>query len=321
MGQRVEGMPAFFNAGVPLQPLVSDTHHPCSATQWRTYYLPCRTSRAIVAHVNSQRTSSSFVDENILKKWYLVSDYQRRLSVWRWEMQWYTHTHTHVPDFTLWYGNHIHWQHNRDKCIRLHSEHKVFQREDDMGRTAAFLMDMHVLIPSQIMTREPHCSALWWQRTSVGSLSAWWQVRHGPLHTISRYMVSLQQILLSKMEFLYKIILSFSRLPRASKNPHDYSGAFPFHCVHRPYSAGRVEGTGVGPWPQRGGQVRGRAVKGEMADGKARLAEEVYNQTINHQTVLKRSDVKKTPIILGRCIGLIYLKNLILDKIIVVVWI
>lgn len=116
MGQRVEGMPAFFNAGVPLQPLVSDTHHPCSATQWRTYYLPCRTSRAIVAHVNSQRTSSSFVDENILKKLYLVSDYQRRLSVWRWEMQWYTHTYQILAfDMEI-----IHWQHNRDKCIRLH---------------------------------------------------------------------------------------------------------------------------------------------------------------------------------------------------------
>lgn len=94
MGQRFEGMPACINSGVPLQPFVSDTHHPCSATQWRTYYLPCRTSIAIVAHVNSQRTLSSFVDENILKKQYLVSDYQRRLSVLRWEMQWYApHTH------------------------------------------------------------------------------------------------------------------------------------------------------------------------------------------------------------------------------------
>lgn len=96
MGQRFEGMPACINSGVPLQPFVSDTHHPCSATQWRTYYLPCRTSIAIVAHVNSQRTLSSFVDENILKKQYLVSDYQRRLSVLRWEMQWYSMLHTHT---------------------------------------------------------------------------------------------------------------------------------------------------------------------------------------------------------------------------------
>lgn len=87
MGQRFEGMPTCIDSGVRLQPFVSDTHHPCSATQWRTYYLPCRTSIAIVAHVNSQRTSSPFVDENISEKQYLVSDYQRRLFVLRWEMQ------------------------------------------------------------------------------------------------------------------------------------------------------------------------------------------------------------------------------------------
>lgn len=188
------------------------------------------------------------------------------------------YTHAHVPDFSLWYGNHIHWQHNRDKCIRLHSENKVVQREGDMGWTAASLMDMHVLLLSQIMTRAPHCSALWWQRTSVGSLSTWWQVRRGPSHTISRYTVSLQQTLLRKMEFLYKSLIGvcFSRLSRGSWDARDYSRAFPFRCVHRPHSAGCVEGAGVGPWPQRGGQVRGRAVKGEMADGT------VYNQKSNH---------------------------------------
>lgn len=47
---------------------VPDTDHLCGAAQWRTYYLPCRTSIAIVAPVNSQRTLSFFVDENILKK-------------------------------------------------------------------------------------------------------------------------------------------------------------------------------------------------------------------------------------------------------------
>lgn len=151
MGQRSGGMPTCINSGVPLQPFVSDTHHPCSATQRRTYYLPCRTSIAIVAHVNSQRTLSSFGDENILKKQQLVSDYQRRLSVLRWEMQWYAphgDTHTHTPDSRLWYGNHIHWQHNRDKCIRLHSEPKVVQREADIGCTPAFLLDMHALVLS-----------------------------------------------------------------------------------------------------------------------------------------------------------------------------
>lgn len=130
---------------------------------------------------------------------------------------------THTPHCSLWYENHIHWQHNRDKCIRLRSQHKVVQREDDIGWTPAFLLDMHVLVLSQIMTRALHFSALWWQRMSVGSHLTWWQVRRRPLHTISRYMVRLQQkkkkTWLSKMEFLYKSVLILSFFPGCPEPP------------------------------------------------------------------------------------------------------
>ena len=62
--------------------------------------------------------------------------------------------------------------------------------------------------------------------------------------------------------------LSCHRLSWASQHPHDYSGGFPLRRVYRSDPAGCVEGAGVGSRPQRGGQVWGWEVKGEVADGK-----------------------------------------------------
>lgn len=65
------------------------------------------------------------------------------------------------------------------------------------------------------------------------------------------------------------ILLSCPRVPGASQHPHDYSWGVPLHRVHRSDPAGSVEGAGVGPRPERGGEVWGREVKGKVAVGKS----------------------------------------------------
>lgn len=75
MDQRFGGMLTSLDSGVSLKPAPpSPTHpNPCPFSQdgqWETYYLPCRTGNAIVLHMNSLRTLSSFIEGIILNLLY-----------------------------------------------------------------------------------------------------------------------------------------------------------------------------------------------------------------------------------------------------------
>ena len=91
----------------------------------------------------------------------------------------------------------------------------------------------------------------------------WWEVILGSLPTISRCTVSFtvehktDKVKKELWRWVSSHPPSCPRLPRASQHPHDYPGRVPLCRVHRPDSAGCVEGAGVGPRQERGGQVRG----------------------------------------------------------------
>lgn len=155
-----------------------------------------------------------------------------------------------------------------------------------------FLIDMYVHISFQIMTRALLCNAPWRLRTTAGSHLTWEKVMRGSLPIISKCMVSFttarketpdkNKTAISKdsrfKELPPAVNASFRvsfhspscpRLPRTPQHPHDYSGGLPVHHVYWPDPAWCVEGAGVSPRPQRGGQVWGRKGKGKMAVGKA----------------------------------------------------
>lgn len=69
--QRFGGMLTSLDSGVSLKPAPPSPAHPnpcpfSQAGQWGTYYLPCRTGNAIVRHMNSPGTLSSFIEGIIL---------------------------------------------------------------------------------------------------------------------------------------------------------------------------------------------------------------------------------------------------------------
>ena len=84
-------------------------------------------------------------------------------------------------------------------------------------------------------------------------------MRRGPLPTISTCTVSFSTQEADKTKHFIRlgqdILCSFLRMPRAPQHPHDYYGGFPLCGVYWPDLDGCVEGAGISPRPERGGQV------------------------------------------------------------------
>lgn len=156
------------------------------------------------------------------------------------------HTHTHTLDCSLWYGNYT--DSTTEASISFYTLSTMLKGK----MILLFLMDVHVHIFSQIMTRVLPRRAHWWWRMSAGSHSTWYGVRQASLPTISTCMVSYRTPWATGKTWRMRVPsdpLLCPRLSGASQHSHDYSGGLPLCCVHRPDPAGCVESARVRPRP------------------------------------------------------------------------
>lgn len=72
----------------------------------------------------------------------------------------HTHTHMHTHQIEAFDTKITLTDSTTEASISFYSLSTMSKREDDIGWIHAFLMDMHILISSQIMTRAPLCNAL-----------------------------------------------------------------------------------------------------------------------------------------------------------------